>query len=216
MLNPQYKSALFGIASAGIALGLLSPVIVILLENQGTEGWITGIVTAMGNVSVILFSNPAGRLIDRYGPKPILLVGTVLTIIGSVGHLFWANLYILFPVKLFTGLGWTFLFVATEVLINQVSTPANRGKMIGTYVVVLSAGIAVGSLLITVMKFGEWIPFAVSSFIMVFVFIYFLMNLENTRTAKPQKKKKNLHLGKCLKQVLWLRFIMACLNLLSW
>lgn len=168
MKNPLFIS-IFGIAVAGIAFGLLGPVVVILLETNNAPSWMTGTVTTMGYLSVVLFSSYTGKLVDRYGLKKILTAGFLLIIVSSLGLIFWRNYYLLFPVRFILGIGVTFVFVATEVLINEISNESNRGRNIGLYVMFLSAGIAVGTLLIWTVQTAEWLPFVISALIISFV-----------------------------------------------
>ncbi|HEX2960981.1 MAG TPA: hypothetical protein VHO43_04270 [Ignavibacteriales bacterium] len=65
MKNPLLI-AIFGIAVAGITFGLVSPVTVILLETNHTPSWVTGLVTTMLYISIVLFSSLTGKLIEKY------------------------------------------------------------------------------------------------------------------------------------------------------
>lgn len=171
MKNPLLI-AIFGIAVAGITFGLVSPVTVILLETNHTPSWITGLVTMMLYIAIVLFSNPAGKLIERYNIKKVLSAGLLIVSVCSIGLIFWRNYYILFPVRFIQGIGVTFLFVATEVLINTISDETNRGKNIGLYVMFLSAGIAVGTLLIWTVRIYEWLPFVIGALAIFLVYIF--------------------------------------------
>jgi MFS family permease len=180
-MKNNFLVALLGIAVGGIGFGLVTPVTVVLLEQNNTPSWITGTVTMVGYLSIVLFSGFTGRLIDRFNVKKILISGLLIWTLGSLGHVFWYNLYILFPIKIITGIGGTFIFVGTEVLINSISNETNRGRNIGLYAVVLSAGIAVGSLLIWTVKISDWIPFVIGAVIMFIVFLFETVLLEDIR-----------------------------------
>ncbi|MBL1213092.1 MAG: MFS transporter [Ignavibacteriae bacterium] len=176
MKNPLI-AALIGITIGGVGFGLLTPVTVILLEQSGAPSWITGSSTTLGYLAVVLASPFTGRLIDRFGVKFILNSGMIIWLIGSLGHIFWYNYYVLFPIRLITGFGATFIFIATEVIINRCSNENNRGHNIGLYAVLLSIGIAAGTLLIFTVEYGDWVPFVIGSSIMLlalFFMIYFL------------------------------------------
>jgi len=168
--------ALFGIGIGGIGFGLITPVTVVLLEQNNTPSWITGSSTMVGYLSVVLFSGLAGRIIDKYNTRITLLYGLLIWMLGAFLHIFWYIYPILYFVKFFMGIGGTFVFVATEVTINNLSDETNRGKNIGLYVVFLSVGIAVGTLLIWTIKFGNYVPFVTGGLIMLLVLVlqYFL------------------------------------------
>ena len=192
MKNPLI-AALIGITIGGIGFGLLTPVTVILLEQNGAPSWITGSSTTLGYLAVVLASPYTGRLIDRFGVKFILLSGMLIWLFGSLGHIYWYNYYMLFPVRLITGVGATFIFVATEVIINRSSHEKNRGQNIGLYAVLLSIGIAVGTMLIFTVEYGDWAPYVIGASIMLIALlfqIYFLREVESKEEEKTVSKMK--------------------------
>ena len=192
MKNPLI-AALIGITIGGIGFGLLTPVTVILLEQNGAPSWITGSSTTLGYLAVVLASPYTGRLIDRFGVKFILLAGMLIWLFGSLGHIYWYNYYMLFPVRLITGVGATFIFVATEVIINRSSHEKNRGQNIGLYAVLLSIGIAVGTMLIFTVEYGDWAPYVIGASIMLIALlfqIYFLREVESKEEEKTVSKMK--------------------------
>lgn len=94
-------------------------------------------------------------MIDSFGIKTILAAGLFIWMLSAVGHMFWYIYPLLYFVKIIMGIGGTFIFVSTEVMINAYSDETNRGKNIGLYAVILSVGIAVGTLLIWTIKLGN-------------------------------------------------------------
>lgn len=171
MKNPLLI-AIFGIAVAGITFGLVSPVTVILLERHHTPSWVTGLVTTMLYISIVMFSSLTGKLIEKYNIKRILSLGLLIVSLCSIGLIFWRNYYLLFSFRFLQGIGVTFIFVATEVLINTISDETNRGKNIGLYVMFLSIGIAAGTLLIWTVKIYEWLPFVIGAMAIFSVYIF--------------------------------------------
>lgn len=188
-INPLIISIL-GISVAGITFGLIGPVTVILLEQAKTPGIITGLVTTLGYISIVFFSSYTGKLIDRYNVKKVLSAGLVTVALSSLGLIFWRNLYILFPIRLLLGIGVTFVFVATEVMINTYSNENNRGKNIGLYVVALSAGIAIGTLMIWTVHIKEWLSFVLGSAIIFVVFIFESMLLNDLKEVNPKDREE--------------------------
>lgn len=184
--------ALLGIAIAGIGFGLVTPVAVILLEKNHTPGYITGIVTMTGYFAIFLFSPYAGKLYYKYNLKKVLIIGMILWSLGAAGHIFWRNLIILFIVKVIMGIGGTLVFIGTEVLINYCSNETNRGKNIGLYATLLSAGIAVGTLLIWTVEIKDYLPFVLGSCIMLFVTLFIQFKFYNLYlgNSKNQLKEK--------------------------
>jgi len=170
-MNKNLLLAFVGIGIGGITFGLLTPVTVVLFERNNTPGIITGIITTINYVPFVLFSTWIGQYVEKHGIKIVMLGGLISLIVGSLGHIFWNNLYILIPVRFITGIGSTAIFVATEILINLESDTTNRGKNIGLYVILLSLGIAFGTMLVWTVELADWLPFVVGALVMIFVLI---------------------------------------------
>ncbi len=183
--------ALLGIAIAGIGFGLVTPVAVILLEKNNTPGYITGLITMIGYFAIFVFSPVAGKLYNRYNLKRILMMGMMLWLIGAAGHIFWRNLIILIIVKIIMGIGGTLVFIGTEVLINYCSNENNRGKNIGLYATLLSAGIAIGTLFIWTVEIADYFPFLLGSLIMLFVTFFIQIKFNNLFLGNEHYQTKN-------------------------
>ena len=170
-MNKNLQIAFIGISIAGITFGLITPVTVILLEKINAGSFIIGLVTTVNYLPFVFLSPYTGRLLNRKGIKYVLLLGLVTIIIGITGHILWRNIFILLPVRFITGVGSTFIFIATEILINNFSDDKSRGKNIGLYVVLLSTGIAFGTMLIWTVEIYDWFPFLLGAVIMSIVFV---------------------------------------------
>jgi len=194
-VNKNFILALIGVGIGGIGFGLVTPVTVVLLEQNHAQSWIIGSSTMIGYLSVVMFAGLAGKIIDRYNIRTAMLIGLSLWMIGAALHIFWYIYPLLFAVKFFMGIGGTFVFIATEVTINHYSNETNRGKNIGLYVTLLSVGIAVGTLLIWTIKFGDWVPFIIGAGIMLLVFFiqFFLFDPIQTNNAKHKPEKLSIH-----------------------
>ncbi|GJQ64580.1 MAG: putative multi-drug resistance efflux pump [Melioribacteraceae bacterium] len=170
-MNKTLLVALTGITIGGVGFGLVTPVTVILLEQNNTPALLNGFLQTLQYVAVAIFAFFTGRIIDKYTVTRVITYGYIFWIIGALGHIYWYNFYVLVPVKIISGLGATFIFVGTEVLINRISDESNRGKNIGIYAVLLSTGIAIGSFLIWTVTIKDYLPFLIAAGIVGLGFI---------------------------------------------
>ncbi|OGV04923.1 MAG: hypothetical protein A3J84_08295, partial [Ignavibacteria bacterium RIFOXYA2_FULL_37_17] len=125
-----------------------------------------------------------------------LAAGLFIWMLSAFGHMFWYIYPLLYAVKIIMGIGGTFIFVSTEVMINAYSNETNRGKNIGLYVVILSVGIAVGTLLIWTIKLGNWVPFVIGSAIVFFVFVLQMILMMDINLNADNKKIEKMLLSK--------------------
>lgn len=195
-MRKNFILALVGIGIGGIGFGLVTPVTVMLLELSHAPSFITGSTAMAGYLSIFIFSRFTGRLIDKYNVKNILTAGLLIWILSALGHIFWRVYSLLYIVKIIMGIGGTFIFVSTEVMINYYSDDTNRGKNIGLYVVILSVGIAIGSMLIWTIKLGNWVPFVIGSAIVLIVFIVQSLFMDEINLKNKNEKMEKMPIAK--------------------
>jgi MFS family permease len=193
-MHKNFYLALVGIAIGGIGFGLINPVTVILLEKAETPALLTGFVTTAGYVSIVIFSPLAGKLIKKYSIRKIGLIGFFIWTTGALAHIYWYNYPVLLTVKFIMGVGGTLIFVSTEFIINYYSDDTNRGKNTGIYVVLLSIGIALGTLLIWTLEISDWAPFLIGSAVMFIVWILYFLFFEDFRFAREDSNNRKMRL----------------------
>jgi len=88
-LNKLEKRSIFALASVyGLrmyGLFLILPVLAIYAENlEGATPLLMGVALGVYGISQALFQIPFGIMSDRFGRKPIILIGLVIFVIGSL------------------------------------------------------------------------------------------------------------------------------------
>ena len=87
---------------------------------------------AIHAIGMFAFSLPLGKLSDRIGRRPVMLIGVAIASAGAVltpiTTLYWAITAGTFLV----GLGWSFVFISASALIADTSRAHERGRAIGT------------------------------------------------------------------------------------
>ena len=154
------------IASAGVVgltFGLSMPLLALLLERDGVDPTWIGLNASMASVAVLVAGPLVPRVLDRFGVLPSLY--------GSVAAV--AAIFLLLP--LWYGLGpWFVLrfllgacgavhWIICETWILSIPNRANRGRIVALYLTLLSAGFAIGPLLIGLVGLDGWTPFVTSA-----------------------------------------------------
>lgn len=125
-----------------LSFGLVIPDIQLRGEALGAEGWVRGLVLATFSIAQIIASPYLGRMSDRVGRRPILLVTTALAI-GS--YLFYASaevLWIMFVARALSGMAGSNLGVA-YAYISDITKPLDRARSFG----MLGAAFGIGFIL---------------------------------------------------------------------
>jgi MFS family permease len=140
--------------------GLIIPLLPLYAERMGATGLTIGIVLGLYAFMQLIFSPLLGRLSDRVGRRPVLLLGTLGGMIGYVlvGVADLRNsLTLLFIARGLHGMMAGNLSAA-QAYIADVTTPADRARGMGlfgaAFGVAFVIGPAWGSLLA---KVGDWL-----------------------------------------------------------
>src|SRR5688500_4148747 len=130
-----------------------------ILERQGHSASAIGLSAAMLPLGLIASSALIPPLVRRFGPGPVAVtcaaLGAVLfALIGCT-----QDLYAWFPLRFLVGIVIGPLYVVSEVWIIALAPPERRGRILGLYTTVISAGFALGPLSLILVGTEGWPPF---------------------------------------------------------
>jgi DHA1 family tetracycline resistance protein-like MFS transporter len=119
-----------------LSFSLILPLMPYIAANYGLSPFFVGLLLATYPIGQVFGTPILGRLSDRFGRKPILLLsvgGTFIALI-TLGLTLWLNptgaILIIFATRLFDGLTGGNITVA-QSYISDVTTPENRAKGLG-------------------------------------------------------------------------------------
>jgi MFS family permease len=145
-----------------IAQGLTYPLLSFVLARQGYSPALIGLSAAMTPIGFICCAPLVPRIAHRFGPVRTVLTSatlgaTILFLIGLTREatLFW------FPLRFMLGAAVLPLYIVSEVWIIELSPAAIRGRILGAYTSIISAGFAIGPFTLALVGTQGWRPFAV-------------------------------------------------------
>src|SRR3989344_2882654 len=146
-----------------LGFGIVIPIIPILIEKIGGGVFMVGVVIALYSLFQFLFSPILGRLSDKYGRRPILILSSFVNTISYLLIFFTQNLLIILLARIIAGIGSANISVV-QAYIADTSSSHERTKRMGLLGAAFSLGFIVGPLLGGVMseKFGIGSPFLVT------------------------------------------------------
>ena len=120
-----------------IGFGIVVPLVPIYSRHYGAGGWLIGAIIASFSAMQFVFSPIWGRLSDRHGRRPILLISTagaalsyVLFAVGSGFENHTLALWALLVSRVFAGAFAGNITVA-QAYIADITPPENRSKRMG-------------------------------------------------------------------------------------
>lgn len=158
------------IATAGvfvIALGFMHPLLALILKKQGFSATLIGVNSAMAPLGIILSAPLIPRLADHIGAARLAVLCAALStillaLIGAFQHIFFW-----FFARFALGMVINGTYVMSETWVNTLATTQNRGRIMGFYTAVLSAGFALGPFILAGTGTEGWLPFLVVITIML-------------------------------------------------
>ena len=160
-------AAIASISVVGIALGLGTPLLSVILESRGYSATMIGLNTAVAGIASILAAPLATPLAARLGVAWAMLAMILVGALAFVGFYF-APFWLWFPLRAILHVALTVLFILSEFWISMSAPPRRRGFVLGIYATVLSLGFALGPYLFAKMGSSGFLPFGVT-FVLVMI-----------------------------------------------
>lgn len=141
-------AALFAVTFSGLAaVGAVLPVLPRYVHGPLDSGDVAvGIVIGAYAITGLLLRPFAGRLVDRRGRKPMVLLGVFGVSLGGLLYLPSLGFTGVILARLMTGAGEGALYTAGSVWIVDMAPVARRGRVLGLYGLAVWGGLSVGPL----------------------------------------------------------------------
>lgn len=131
-----------------ISLGINSVIFPLTLEALGFSKTLIGLILSVEVFAIVSVSRSISRLISRFGLSTVLMVlpparAGLLVLIG-LNHTWWGWMILVF----WYGLATNVFLVALQTWLNTIPFERSKGLVIGAYSAALSAGVALGPVVI--------------------------------------------------------------------
>ncbi|WP_242696027.1 sugar porter family MFS transporter [Desertivirga brevis] len=107
--------------------------------NAVSEGWFVS-CALLGCIAGVVLS---GRLSDKYGRKPVLLISAILFLASSIGCMLTDSFSTLIIFRLVGGVGIGVASMVSPLYISEFAPPQYRGMMVTLYQLALTIGIVI-------------------------------------------------------------------------
>ncbi|HEX4667309.1 MAG TPA: MFS transporter [Chthoniobacterales bacterium] len=177
-----------------VGFGIVIPVLPLYAEHfRATPveiGWLTGIYSGMQ----IIFVPILGRLSDRFGRRPILIVSLIGTAVGFLIMGWATSLTLLFAARIIDGASGGNIATA-QAYVADVSTPENRSRSMGVIGAAFGLGFTFGPMiggLLSRISYGAPFFFAAALAAVNVVLLYFILpeSLSAEYRAQPHERAR--------------------------
>jgi len=164
-LPPGFGTIWLTVALDLVGFGIILPILPLYGERFGASPVVIGLLVAAFSAAQFVFAPLLGRLSDRIGRKPVILVSLFGTAVGSlITGLAWA-VWVLFLGRIIDGASGASVSVA-QGAVTDLAPPPERPRLLGLLGAAFGVGFvlgpALGGLAAVV---GERVPFFVAAFV---------------------------------------------------
>ena len=148
------------------ALGLTLPLLPLAMEAEGYSSFFIGLNGAAGAAALLIAAPLIPALADRAGPLNLLLACFAISAI-CLAAIPWTPVWMWFVLRFVLNFALQGLFVVSEVWINTLATERTRGRLIGLYGALATAGFAAGPAVASLFAVGSSMPFYLGSLVIL-------------------------------------------------
>ena len=148
LLNPHSRRIVAGIALSAIGRGMtLSLLMVYLHDMRGFTTSFGGLLLAWGALFGIACTAPLGALVDRIGPKIVMVIGLLISGFSALNFsIVTTHTHAFIAMTLFA-LGGQCVWPAQSVILTRVTPEEDRPKIFGFNFMLMNLGLGVGGFL---------------------------------------------------------------------
>ena len=164
-LPPGFATIWSTVALDLVGFGIILPILAIYGERLGASPTTLGFVVASYSLAQFLFSPLLGRLSDRVGRRPVILLSLFGTAVGSVLTGVATSVWLLFLGRIVDGASGASVSVA-QGAVTDVAPPSERPRLLGLLGAAFGVGFVLGPALGGLAAlFGPRVPFFVAAVI---------------------------------------------------
>ncbi len=148
LLTPAFVAVTLASLAYFTGDGVLLPAVPRYVQGPlGAGNVAVGLVVGAFSLSAFLLRPWTGGLGDRWGRRPLMLVGAFLFAASVLGYMLASSPEVLAVLRLLTGAGEAFFFVGAVTAITDLAPPQRRGEAMSLASLALYVGIGIGPVL---------------------------------------------------------------------
>jgi len=171
-----------------VGFGMVVPILGRYAERFGASGFEVGLLFSMFSIAQFFFAPVLGRLSDRVGRKPVIIVSLLGTAVGSFLTGAAGVLWLLFLARFIDGASGASVSVAQSA-ITDIASPEDRPRLLGMLGAAFGVGFVFGPALGGLAALGgPHVPFYVASAFALCNAVAAWFRLPETNTTRAQRE----------------------------
>lgn len=176
-----------------VAQGLTYPLLSFILERQGTTSGLIGLSAAMTPLGFVVSAPFIPALSRRLGGARLAILCSILAALTLMAIGLMQNVRAWMPLRFLLGVFANPLYVISETWLITITPAPRRGRIMGLYSSIVSAGFAIGPLSLGFTGTEGWPPFMIG--IAAFITCGFIVLAVAPRVPKISSEGEATSLG---------------------
>lgn len=132
------------IAVNQLGFGAIIPVVPLYAQAYGVGEFAIGLTIAVYGLARFVANVPAGRLADLRGRRATLAVGGLITVAGNLLTALAPDYDLFLAARFVSGLGAAMVLTGGQLVVNDIASPHNRGRLMSIYQGVFGFAVGLG------------------------------------------------------------------------
>lgn len=189
LLNPQSRKLVIGICLNAIGGGMtLSLLLVYLHDMRGFTNTFGGLLLSYGAIVSIVASTPMGALVDRIGPKKVMIAGLICNSVAAFSLSLVETHFHAILALTFINIAGQAIWPSQSVILTRLTPEVDRPKIFGFNFMLLNLGLGMGGLLSSlIIQKGDLISFQIMYWVDSATFLIYLLIVVSLRGEHVNK-----------------------------
>ena len=176
---------------------MVLPLLPGLAKSLGASDLLYGIILSSNAIMILIFGPLWGKLSDKYGRKPILMISQAGTGVAFLLLAFSNSIYVIFAGRILDGI-FSGQFPIVRAYISDVSTPQTRSSQMSKIMVGFTSGMIIGPLLGGLLGiFGWWYPMIFASLLSI---VSIILTRQVLVESMPRERIEDLKIKRQLRK----------------
>lgn len=199
-----------------LGIGLVIPVLPTIMNELGISGTVVGYLTASFALAQLIFSPFAGKAVDKYGRKRMIVIGLFIFSFSEFLFGLGKTIEVLFASRILGGISGAFIMPAVTAFIADITTLKTRPKALGYMSATISTGFIIGPGIGGFLaEIGTRVPFFTAAACGLLVAIISIFSLHEPKSKTDDMADLTEELGKSgLKKMFMPMFFIAFIVIL--
>ncbi len=127
-----------------LGFGSIVPIVPTFARSFGVSQAVAGLVISVYGLGRLLFDLPMGGLAERVGRRKIIIIGEIVTAVGSLLCAVAGSFWLLIFFRFIGGIGAATVLTGAQVVLADITTPQTRARMMNIYQAIFLCAVGIG------------------------------------------------------------------------